>query len=55
MTMLVIKLVIRDGLRKAEHVDVPLFLSHPQANMVTEFSYIKCAPNEIPLRLRNIS
>ena len=22
-----------------------LFLSHPQANMVTEFRYIKCAPN----------
>jgi len=26
-----------------------LFLSHPQANMVTEFGYIKCAPNGIPL------
>jgi len=22
-----------------------LFLSHPHANMVTEFRYIKCAPN----------
>ena len=22
-----------------------LFLSHPQANMVTEFRYIKCPPN----------
>ena len=25
------------------------FLSHPQANVVTEFRYIKCAPNGIPL------
>ena len=32
-----------------------LFLSHPQANVVTEFSYIKCAPNGIPLHLQNIS
>jgi len=32
-----------------------LFLNHPQANMVTEFRYIKCAPNGIPLRLQNIS
>ena len=32
-----------------------LFLSRPQANMVTEFTYIKCAPNGIPLRLQNIS
>jgi len=31
-----------------------LFLSHPQANMVTEFRYIKCAPNWIPLCLQNI-
>jgi hypothetical protein len=29
-----------------------LFLSHPQANVVTEFRYIKCAPNRIPLRLK---
>ena len=28
-----------------------LFLSHPQANMVTEFRYIKCASNGIPLCL----
>jgi len=26
-----------------------LFLSHPQANVVTEFRSIKCAPNRIPL------
>jgi len=26
-----------------------LFLSHPQANMVTEFRYIKNIHNEIPL------
>ena len=32
-----------------------LFLSHLQANVVTEFRYIKCAPNVIPLRLQNIS
>jgi len=31
-----------------------LFLSHPQADMVTEFRYIKCAPNGNPLRLQNI-
>jgi len=31
-----------------------LFLSSPQANMVTEFRYIKCAPNGIPLRLQNV-
>ena len=31
-----------------------LFLSHPQANVVTEFMYIKCAPNGIPLRLIEI-
>jgi len=30
-----------------------LFLSHPQVN--AEFRCIKCAPNEIPLRLQNIS
>ena len=24
-----------------------LFLSHPQTNVVTEFSYIKCTPNGI--------
>jgi hypothetical protein len=29
-------------------------LSHPQANMVTEFKYIKCALNGIPLRLIEI-
>jgi len=32
-----------------------LFLSHPQTNVVTEFRYIKCAPNGIPLCLQNIS
>jgi len=32
-----------------------LFLNHPQANVVTEFRYTKCAPNGIPLRLQNIS
>ena len=32
-----------------------LILSHPQANMVTEFRYIKFAPNGIPFRLQNIS
>ena len=26
-----------------------LFLSHPQANTVTEFRYIKCAPNGIEI------
>ena len=26
-----------------------LFLSHPQAKVVTEFKYIKCAHNDIPL------
>ena len=31
-----------------------LFLSHPQANVITEFGYIKCATNGIPLRLQNI-
>jgi hypothetical protein len=31
-----------------------LFLSHPQANTVTEFKYIKCAPNETPLRVHFI-
>jgi len=31
-----------------------LFLSHPQANAVTEFMYIKCAPHGIPLHLQNI-
>jgi hypothetical protein len=31
-----------------------LFLSHPHANMVTEFKYIKCAPNGIQLRLIEI-
>jgi len=32
-----------------------LILSHPQANMVTEFRYIKCAPRGIPLCLQSIS
>ena len=32
-----------------------LILSHLQANMVTEFRYIKCAPNGIPLCLQSIS
>ena len=32
-----------------------LILSHPQTNTVTEFRYIKCEPNGIPLRLQNIS
>jgi len=32
-----------------------LFLSHPQANMVTELRYINCAPNGTPLCLQNIS
>jgi len=32
-----------------------LFLSHPQANVATEFRYRKCAPNRIPLPLQNIS
>jgi len=31
-----------------------LFLSHLQANMVTDFRHIKCALNGIPLRLQNI-
>jgi len=31
-----------------------LILSHPQANMVTEFRYIKCAPNWIPLCLLEV-
>jgi hypothetical protein len=30
------------------------FLSHPQANVVTEFKYIKCAPNGIPYLITNI-
>jgi len=30
-----------------------LFLSHPQANVIIEFRYIKCAPNGIPLCLQN--
>ena len=29
----------------------PLFLSHPQANVVTEFRYIKCSRNGIPILL----
>ena len=32
-----------------------LILSHPQANTVTEFKYIKSAPNGIPLCLQSIS
>jgi len=32
-----------------------LILSHPKANMVTEFRYIKRAPNGIPLCLQSIS
>jgi len=32
-----------------------LILSHLQANMVTEFKCIKCAPNGIPLCLQSIS
>jgi len=32
-----------------------LILSHPHANMVTEFMYIKCAPNGVPLCLQSIS
>ena len=31
-----------------------LILSHPQANMVTEFRYIKYAPNGIPLCLLEV-
>jgi len=31
-----------------------LLLSHPQANLVTEFRYIKYAPSGIPLWLQNI-
>ena len=31
-----------------------LILSHPQANMVTEFKYIKCVPNGIQLCARFI-